>query len=177
MKTVRARPSFEIAVIVRAKPWRAALPRAASICRRAAEAALTAAYIRSRERQNAGAELTIVLASDAFVAKLNRDYRGKKGATNVLSFPSGMTEDANGAPLHLGDVVIALETVRREARAQGKPLAHHLSHLVVHGVLHLLGHDHIKERQANRMERIEVEVLSGLKIPDPYRMDERAKVA
>ncbi|MBE9553112.1 MAG: rRNA maturation RNase YbeY, partial [Proteobacteria bacterium] len=77
-------------------------------------------------------------------------------------------EDATGCPRLLGDVVLALETIEREAAAQSKPLADHLSHLTVHGVLHLLGHDHKTETQATAMEALETEILSGLGVDDPY---------
>jgi probable rRNA maturation factor len=85
----------------------------------------------------------------------------------VLSFPSGAAAGPRGRRL-LGDVVLAYETLAREAEAADKPLAHHLSHLVVHGVLHLMGHDHERPAEARRMETLEVRVLAGLGIPDPY---------
>jgi len=107
------------------------------------------------------AELSIVLADDALVRTLNRDWRAKDKPTNVLAFP-------NAAPL-LGDVVLAFETCAAEAAAQGKPLADHLSHLVVHGVLHLAGHDHGHAREARIMEDLERRILAAAGIPDPYR--------
>ncbi len=112
-----------------------------------------------------------MLADDALVRRLNRDYRGVDQATNVLAFPAadGGGSVAAEAPLPLGDVVLALETVRREAADQGKSVAEHLSHLVVHGVLHLLGFDHVEAGDAARMEALEIEVLAGLGVPDPYR--------
>jgi probable rRNA maturation factor len=130
----------------------------------------------------------VVLADDALVRQLNRDYRGKDRPTNVLSFPqvdgdgdegTGPREDGPGAealggdgaapaPLLLGDVILAFETVEGEARAQGKPLGSHLSHLVVHGVLHLLGYDHESDEDADHMERLETRILAGLGIADPY---------
>ena len=106
-------------------------------------------------------ELAVVLADDAFVRDLNRDYRGKDKATNVLSFPS----DEKGC---LGDIVLAFETVEREAAEQGKTFRHHACHLLVHGVLHLLGHDHEEEKEAVLMEQKEVKILKKLGIANPY---------
>lgn len=113
------------------------------------------------------AELSILLADDARTRLLNRDFRGMDRPTNVLSFPAE-DKGAPGRPRLLGDVVLSLETLRREADEQSKPLADHLCHLTVHGILHLLGHDHQTESQASAMEALEVEILRGLGVPDPY---------
>ncbi len=112
-------------------------------------------------------ELSIVLSSDAEVRVLNRDYRGKDKATNVLSFPTGLSSDLSGADM-LGDVILAFETVSMEADRDGKSLKSHLRHLVVHGILHLLGYDHETEEEASEMEQREVEILAGFGISDPY---------
>lgn len=113
-----------------------------------------------------------MLTDDEEVAGLNRRFRGREGATNVLSFASGETaspaDDPDGPPIVLGDVIIALETTAREARRDAKPMADHLQHLVVHGLLHLLGHDHDRDGDAVMMESLEVEILSRLGVPDPY---------
>jgi probable rRNA maturation factor len=112
------------------------------------------------------AELAIVLTSNAAMRLLNRAWRGVDAATNVLSFPN----KPNGAEAaFLGDIVLAYETIASEARNEGKPFAHHLAHLAVHGFLHLLGYDHERENDATRMERLERKVLQQLAIPDPYR--------
>ena len=113
--------------------------------------------------------LCIVLADDSLQRRLNREFRGRDKSTNVLSF--------DGAPGALGDVVLALETIAAEAEAQGKTLAAHVTHLVVHGVLHLMGHDHERPGQARRMERLEIEILARLGIADPYRLPARRSKA
>jgi probable rRNA maturation factor len=115
-------------------------------------------------------ELAIVFGDDELVQRLNREYRGKDAPTNVLSF--ALTEadepDFPGAPLVLGDVVLALETVLAEATRDSKVPADHARHLVVHGILHLLGHDHMTDAEAEAMERIETAILARFGIADPY---------
>lgn len=118
-----------------------------------------------------GAELSVVLADDALVQQLNRDYRQQDKPTNVLSF--AFTEDNDTppppeAPVLLGDVILASETLHREAQEQHKPLTAHLAHLVIHGVLHLLGYDHGTDAAAEAMERLEVAALARLGFGDPY---------
>jgi len=148
--------------------WRRALPRAGELAVAAARAALTKAETRLQR-----AELSLVLADNATVAALNERWRHRSGPTNVLAFPGGGRPDP-AAPLLLGDVILAFETVAREAEEQRKTLADHLRHLVVHGVLHLLGHDHDEEKTARRMEALEKRVLATLGIADPYRLRENA---
>lgn len=118
------------------------------------------------------AEVCVVLADDPFVKELNRTWRGKDKPTNVLSFPIGAMPAAAGpepvrTPL-LGDIVLALETIAREAGEQGKSFPDHLAHLVVHGVLHLLGYDHEDNADADEMEALERDILEDLDIADPY---------
>ena len=110
-------------------------------------------------------QVTLVLTDDAEMRALNRTWRGKDAATNVLSFPAH--EKVKGPGL-LGDVVIAFETTSKEARAQHIAFDDHVAHLVVHGTLHLLGYDHEHEADAERMESLETEVLAGLDMADPY---------
>lgn len=159
------RAARAVALRVEAPAWRRALPGAAGLARRAALAALTAGE-RKPGLPAASLPVTggvcLVLADDALQRRLNHEFRGRDKSTNVLSF--------DGAPAALGDVVLALETIAAEAEAQGKPLAHHVAHLVVHGVLHLLGYDHETQGQARSMERLEIEILAGLGIGDPYRL-------
>jgi probable rRNA maturation factor len=116
-----------------------------------------------------GAEASVVLGNDALVRRLNASYRGKDAATNVLAFP--FPRPPGGPPsanVYLGDVVLAAETVLREAHAQAIEPAHHLQHLVVHGLLHLLGYDHDTGAAAEQMERLETAILASIGVGDPY---------
>src|SRR5262245_46940958 len=128
---------LEIAVRIAHPAWRRELPSAGLLARRAARAALAAA-LPARLRGKA-AELTLVLTDDAQIRQLNRQYRGFDKPTNVLSFggPENWRSAAPDTPIILGDVILARETVAVEARSQGKSMADHTSHLIVHGVLHL----------------------------------------
>jgi probable rRNA maturation factor len=111
-------------------------------------------------------ELAIVLTDDSTIRQLNRHWRGIDAATNVLSFPTRRTADE---PSHLGDIVLGYETIAREARAERKAFSHHVVHLAVHGFLHLVGHDHERLEDAEKMEQTERRILRRLAIPDPYR--------
>lgn len=117
-------------------------------------------------------EATIALSSDADVAALNGTYRGKPKPTNVLSFPAGPLQAGIPAPdrRFLGDIIVARETVLSEAADQKIPPVNHLQHLVVHGLLHLLGYDHENDDDAHIMEALETSILAGLGIPDPYAL-------
>jgi probable rRNA maturation factor len=132
--------------------WSAALPEPEAVVLPAAEAAL-----------DARGGVTILLTDDDSVAALNERFRGKAGPTNVLSFPAPDNPED-----HLGDIALAYGVCAREAAEQDKPLAHHLQHLVAHGVLHLLGYDHLTEAEAEEMEALERRILAGLGVPDPY---------
>jgi probable rRNA maturation factor len=113
-------------------------------------------------------ELAIVLTDDSRIRALNLAWRGLDKPTNVLSFPANDRGGGQGAPVLLGDIVIAYETTKREALAQDTPFLHHLAHLTVHGFLHLRGYDHEAEDEAETMERLERQILARLDIPDPY---------
>lgn len=133
-----------------------------------ARAAVAAALDAAGAGKDRAIELSIRFAGDDAVAALNAAHRGKPGPTNVLSFPADGGPLGDGAPRLLGDVVLADGVVAREAAAQGKTLAMHSCHLIVHGTLHLLGYDHEDDRSADLMEALEVKALTALGLPDPY---------
>jgi probable rRNA maturation factor len=169
---------LDAAVLVQDDAWTRALPDADDRAAQAVRAAWAALPAGARPEAHAGAEVSVVLACDATVQALNRDYRGQDKPTNVLSFAN--LEDAHAPdlseaePVLLGDVVLARETVLAEAQDQGKTPGDHLSHLCVHGLLHLLGYDHMADAEAEAMEALERRVLAGLGIADPYAGDAAA---
>jgi probable rRNA maturation factor len=144
-----------------------------------AEAVIDRAIATAAEIVNADlgeAELAVMLTDDVGIRTLNSNWRGIDKPTNVLSFPALPPTGAGGpddAPRMLGDIAIAYETTRREADDEQKPFDHHLSHLAVHGFLHLIGYDHEKDDDAEAMESLETEILAQLGIPDPYADRER----
>jgi probable rRNA maturation factor len=147
--------------------WATAIVDVESVCHRAALAAFEA----SVEIELAHVEVSILLSDDKYLRSLNKKYRGIDKSTNVLSFANldeNNTAQFKGAPQLLGDVVIAFETTLSEAKQEDKKLTDHLSHLVVHGIFHLLGHNHEHYAQAALMEALETSTLIGLGIPDPY---------
>lgn len=152
-------------VSVACPDWDADLPEAAGIAERAVRAA--AALLPPRPDV---VEVSVLLTDDVLQRRLNREWRGQDRATNVLAFPTGALETPGhpGMVHGLGDIVLAHGVVRREAGRDGKALADHLSHLVVHGFLHLVGFDHQEEAAAAEMEALEVEALKRLGVADPY---------
>lgn len=150
----------QIDVIVESDRWPA---EAEATVRRALAGAVQAA-----PRDVAGRALTVLLTDDAAVRRLNATWRGLDKPTNVLSFPV----PANAPSGALGDIAIAFETTAREAEAENKPFADHLSHLAVHGFLHLIGYDHDEDAEAQEMEALERRILAALGVPDPYALDE-----
>jgi len=115
----------------------------------------------------ADSEVSVVLTNDAGIKALNLEWRGIDKPTNVLSFPAAKIKSTGGAKL-LGDIVVAYESLARECDAEGKDFLHHLSHLTVHGFLHLIGYDHQNDSNADEMEALESKIMSILKMPDPY---------
>ncbi|MFQ5347971.1 MAG: rRNA maturation RNase YbeY [Rhodothalassiaceae bacterium] len=173
-------PVIDIAISSAA--WRRAA--VAAIVERAARAALADNRWVARGIRFERAHLGVALATDRRLAALNARFRGRAGPTNVLSFPGhepAAMETAFSAcrlqPLWLGDIALADGVTMREAEAAGRPLAHHVAHLVVHGTLHCLGYDHKADTEAEEMERLEARILARLAIPDPYRGGERESVA
>jgi len=144
---------LSITLLIRDARWRRLRGLTARV-KRGAAAALAGG--------GADGDLTILLTTDRHVQSLNRSFRDKDKPTNVLSFPARGDD-------YLGDVAIAYGVTAREAKASGKKTADHAVHLAVHGVLHLIGFDHVTQRQARLMEPLEVRILKKLKIADPYR--------
>ncbi|MEZ5892388.1 MAG: rRNA maturation RNase YbeY [Parvularculaceae bacterium] len=147
-----------IEVVTGDEGWAEALPDAdalAAACHRAALAF----------EPRLDGEIALLLCDDAEMAGLNKQFRGKDGPTNVLSFPSGEAEG------FLGDMALARETCEREAAAKAVPLRDHAAHLIIHGMLHLIGYDHETETEAAAMERREVDILTALGVSDPYAGD------
>jgi probable rRNA maturation factor len=156
-------------ILVAADGWRDE-PGAEAAIQRAIEAAAEAV-----DADIADTEVAVMLTDDPTMRTLNLDWRGIDKPTNVLSFPA-QTKSApreDGPPRMLGDIAIAYETARREADDAHTPFDHHLSHLAVHGFLHLIGYDHETDDDAEAMEALEQQILAQLGIPDPYakRMD------
>ena len=158
-------PDIEIDVALEDDRWNGVAPDLDAFVARAVEAGVAIA-------PNAPAwpvEVSVVLTDDSVVQALNRTWRGRDKPTNVLSFPAAAQPVPDGAPVPLGDVVLAYDTMLRESGEQSKPLADHLAHLLVHGTLHLLGQDHeTGEAEADAMEALEVAALRTLGVPDPY---------
>ena len=154
----------QIDVTVALETWSTAIADVEDVCQRAAAAALA-----QSNRAAAEIEISVLLCDDGTVSRLNSEYRGRAEPTNVLSFPIGCADA--GPETHLGDVAIAFETVVAEAASSHLAIVDHLTHLVVHGVLHLLGYDHQSTREAEKMEALEVEILDRLGVADPYAAD------
>jgi probable rRNA maturation factor len=154
-------------VLVVADGWRAE-PDAEAVIHRAIAAAAETVHAESVEAGFGEAELAVMLTDDAGIRTLNSNWRGIDKPTNVLSFPALQPTGPDEAPRMLGDIAIAYETTRKEADDEQKPFDHHLSHLAVHGFLHLMGYDHETDDDAEAMEGLEQEILAQLGIPDPY---------
>lgn len=153
-----------ITIQIQDRRWKALLRPYCKTVREMCGAALSGVGCRV-----SGIGLTVVLADDAFVRELNKTYRGQDKPTNVLSFPS-LPDTRHPIPdtRYLGDIVLARQTIEREAREQAKTVRDHAAHLLVHGTLHLLGYDHMRKKEAEEMEAIEIKVLKKLGINNPY---------
>jgi probable rRNA maturation factor len=133
-----------------------------------AEATVRAAVIAAAAHSTSGGEVSILLTDDSAVRVLNREWRGIDKATNVLSFPAP-EKLSKGAAGILGDIVIAYETLKRESADEDRDFLHHLTHLTVHGYLHLVGYDHQSDAEATRMEALESKIMTRMQLPDPWR--------
>jgi len=131
-----------------------------------AEATVSAAIAAAAAHSTRSGEVSILLADDSAVREINRQWRGLDKPTNVLSFPAADTPATRG---HIGDIVIAYETLQRECETEGRLFLHHLAHLTVHGFLHLMGYDHETDAQADEMERLESRVMIAMNMPDPWQ--------
>lgn len=154
---------IDIDIAVEAGGW-----PAGDVLRGMAERAVGAALEELGAQAEEPAELSLLFTDDAHARVLNRDWRGKDKPTNVLSFPAFEVAPSDPLPAMLGDIVLAHETISSQAALEEKPFEHHLIHLIVHGLLHLLGYDHESDEEADEMEGFERRVLARLAIPDPY---------
>lgn len=152
-------------VSVKENEWLEELPEAVAVCIEAARE-----VIEIENVPQPGLEVSIVLASDGLVKNLNRDWRHKNTSTDVLAFSNDGEQYVQGRPRLLGDVVVAFGVAVRDSRLAGITLRDHLCHLIVHGVYHLLGHDHLEAQAAKIMEARETKVLNRLGIRDPYKV-------
>jgi probable rRNA maturation factor len=157
----RGRPStaLSVEILIESPLWKA-VPSAKATVRRA----IVAAAPPTADN----AAIAILLTDDQSIRTLNRQWRGHDMATNVLSFPTPSSDRGTGTPTMLGDIAIAYETTAKEAAEEGKTFLHHLSHLAVHGLLHLVGYDHESHEEAEKMESLERRILARLGVPDPY---------
>lgn len=163
-------PDIEVDILIEAGDWRGSVPMAPDVVQAAACAALVA-----ETTPLSAMELSVLLTDDTAIAELNTQWRGKTGPTNVLSFPADAEAELRpaDAPVLLGDIAIALETLMAEAQDAGIAPEDHLRHLIVHGVLHLRGYDHENDVDAERMEGHEIDILRTLGVSDPYAAAER----
>ena len=179
--------TIDLAISYQDPEWRVLLPE---IDQLANDVVLLSINVINREfelnsvsgAQKPTVEISLVFTRDEEIQILNRDYRGKDQATNVLSFPDtplNLAELTSSAimeePLMLGDIVLARETLIREATAQNKEFHHHLAHLLTHGILHLAGFDHMKENDAKEMENLEIMILQNLHISNPYELSDHPR--
>jgi probable rRNA maturation factor len=175
-------PDLDLGLMIEAPAWHATCPAIEFRARAAVQAAIAGACANFDGPGSAGGdtnegsglchatayEMGLIFSDDARIAQLNATYRGMEGSTNVLAFENAEPPPM-GTPWQLGDVIVAYGRTRDEAVAAGLDITDHAVHLVVHGVLHLFGYDHGIDAEAQRMEVLEVRVLSGLGIADPYR--------
>lgn len=158
-------PGPSLNILIEYEHWKS-LEGVEAVIARAHEAAA------SHETMLGGREVTVLLSSDEAIAELNRSFRGKDKPTNVLSFPFAAPYYGGEGAKPLGDIIIAYETVIREAKDENKTPLDHLAHLTVHGLLHLTGYGHENDGDAERMEAMERTILEAIGISDPYHIVE-----
>jgi len=166
-----APPDLTLDIILQDRAWLEGLPNLEVLVQGAVEGALREALVwgHFKTLRKFSLEISFCFAGDEFVRELNANFRDKDKATNVLSFPSDPGDFPRGSPtLHLGDVVLARGVVEKEALEQGKTVSDHTMHLVLHGLLHLLGFDHDEENSAEEMEALEAKLLKTFGIANPY---------
>ena len=175
--------TLSIQLVKASTKWQAAFPS----MKKKIEQAAAAAFLNGKKPaafDKRAFEITVVLADDKMIKNLNHDFRGKNMPTNVLSFPQFnmakfrktiLDDFSKKEEIPLGDVVLAFETIKRESRLEKKKLESHVLHLVIHGVLHLLGYDHMNDKDAKKMEKMECDILETLGYPDPYNEPESKK--
>ncbi len=157
-------PEFLLDCIVEDTRWNA-IPEVGKLCTGVAVAC------QPTINHDEALAATVLLTNDAYVEDLNTRFRDQKKPTNVLSFPNDTEEkDPDTGALYLGDIAISFETVQREANETHKTLQNHLTHMVVHGILHLAGFDHVDDAEADEMENLEVDILKGFGISNPYTL-------
>lgn len=152
----------KIDLIIEDDRWNAALPDAAALIQSAVEAAFSGANFDEI------VSVSVLLADDARIKTLNSTFRGRDKPTNVLSFPAQETPAFPGEPKVLGDIALAFETMQSEADVGNRPLRNHFLHLIVHASLHLIGYTHESDEEAEHMEALEIAILAGLDVPNPY---------
>ena len=151
-----------IDIEVEEEGWLDILPEVRDVVETGVAAALKSADLKEQ------ADVVVLLCDDAEMRALNKEYRNKDNATNVLSFPAPKSMRIKGVLNHLGDMALGLQTCVREAKEQNKSLKNHVLHLSIHGALHLLGYDHLHDDEATVMENLERDILSQLGVADPY---------
>jgi len=170
MLMIKKDDNISILITIESDAWVSAWPDAKADIARAAWLCLERAM---PELSTGQIEISVLLCDDAAIQDLNRNYRGKDKPTNVLSFPQSDIEDirnyaAGDPPVMLGDIIMAHETITREAQEQNKDLHDHIMHMIVHSILHLLGYDHTEEKDAEEMEKLEITILKTINIKNPY---------
>jgi probable rRNA maturation factor len=167
---------IEIYVALHDMRWKSAIENSEAYCKQIITRVLEAFPEHWRHRtvgpdgKQYRMEVACILSEDTEIAGLNERFRGKSKPTNVLSFvadPDGPLDD--DIPVVLGDIIVSYDTIVKEAMEQNKPLRHHFTHILVHGIMHLIGFDHVQDDEAEIMERYEKDILAELNIPDPYQ--------